>query len=271
MSAHLTERTRRNAARAALLATPLALALGCASDVWFKPGASNDDLARDKAACRAEVGSDGNAQAATEAFEACMEGKRWWHAVRGTPEPTVAAAPAARPRGATSARPSSGDTRPAPRAAESPAAAGSAPSAAAPGAGTALSPSGGSALPPVGAGRASNEDEVIPETFGDTEAPTEDAYAPGGDAVTEPWDVELESQAVPEAPAAVPADPKARQFWFKLGAGPGVLETEQRACRADMGADPDATAPSRWGESEAFDQCMRGRGWAGGAVSRTAR
>jgi len=76
--------------------------------------------------------------------------------------------------------------------------------------------------------------------------------------------------SAPPAPQAAPTparvDPAQRQFWFKLGAGTPQLDADQSACRAELGLDPTAKSPSRWGESADFDRCMRGRQWSGGSV-----
>jgi len=60
----------------------LAAFVGCASDVWFKPGAGADLLAKDKASCREETALPG--EDALSAFERCMEARDWWHVVPGS-------------------------------------------------------------------------------------------------------------------------------------------------------------------------------------------
>jgi hypothetical protein len=82
------------------------------------------------------------------------------------------------------------------------------------------------------------------------------------DAEEAPEEALDEAELPPE-----PVDPRSRQFWVKLGAGPGQLEADQKSCRRELGVPESETQPSRWGQSEPFDACMRGKGWGGGSVS----
>jgi hypothetical protein len=192
----------------------LGLLSGCASDMWYKKGAGTDDLAEDKAACRAESAALQDL-ASLDAFETCMGARDWWHVTA----PGTRTTPVKRTRKITVAR-----TAPALTAAVTsipePMPAVPTPGSDAP------------TLPPVDAGLVQEEKVEIEETV----------YEPE------------------------PIDPKARQFWFKLGAGTDRLKSDQRECRIDIGLDAAAMEPSRWGQSDAFDTCMRGRGWGGGAL-----
>ena len=83
-------------------------------------------------------------------------------------------------------------------------------------------------------------------------------------AALEPEPVEeevAEDEGVPE-----PIDPSSRQFWVKLGAGQTQLQADQKSCRRQLGIADTETEPSRWGQSEDFDVCMRSRGWGGGSI-----
>jgi hypothetical protein len=80
----------------------------------------------------------------------------------------------------------------------------------------------------------------------------------------------LEEEIVEEELAPEPIDPKSRQFWVKFGAGTDQqLAADQKTCRREIGVADTETQPSRWGESEEFDACMRARGWGGGSISAT--
>jgi hypothetical protein len=195
-SAAREERTMRaRTVRACSMAlVSLGLLSGCASDMWYKKGAGTDELAEDRAACRAESAAL-QGLASLDAFETCMGARDWWHMAA----PGTRTTPVKRTRKITVAR-----TAPAPTP----------------------------ALPPVDAGLVQEEEIEIEETV----------YEPE------------------------PIDPKARQFWFKLGAGTDRLKSDQRECRIDIGLATTASEPSRWGQSDVFDTCMRGRGWSGGAL-----
>lgn len=109
---------------------------------------------------------------------------------------------------------------------------------------------------------------ATPDSDTTSDTPSVDA-GPGPVAldVGEPLDEEIEAEIEETALAPEPIDPRARQFWIRLGAGPGQLEADQKTCRREIGLTPTETQPSRWGQSEAFDTCMRTRGWGGGSVS----
>lgn len=68
-------------------------------------------------------------------------------------------------------------------------------------------------------------------------------------------------------PQPAPVDPAARQFWWKFGGNAATLERDQESCRAEVGLDTQNEGPSRWGQSSAFDACMRDRGWRGGSLT----
>jgi hypothetical protein len=194
----------------------LGLVAGCASDTWYKKGAGTDDLAQDKAACRAE-GSALQGVASLEAFEKCMSARDWWHMTTPGGAPT----PVKRTRKVTVKR-----TSPA-------------------------------AEPTLALAAA-----IAPAPTLESDVPQTPPPVDAGFVEAEEMQVEIEETVLePES-----IDPKARQFWFKLGAGDDRLKSDQRRCRSDIGVATDASEPSRWGQSDAFDTCMRGRGWSGGAL-----
>jgi len=207
------------------------LLCACASDVWFKPGAGPDALAKDKASCREQTASE-LPDASVVAFERCMEAREWWHLARGADD-AVALGEAA------SGEPFE-DRRPLP--APSPQ----------------IVPSFATARPERTSLVASSRPEAAARrTDIHSEAPL-----PGEGTVLE--------EPPPARERA--SDPAARQFWFKWGAGTQKLAADQSACRTRLGLEPEATSPSRWGESRAFDRCMRERGWTGGSIeSRSNR
>jgi hypothetical protein len=224
--------------------TALALGLwaGCASDLWYKQGAGTAALAQDKAACRAEV-AQLSAPKASEAFEQCMSARDWFHVTRGR---SATPAPAAR----TLTRPRTAEAAPA----------------------LAASQTLTTSTPPPSARPAADALVASPVPTPDSDTTPDTTSVDAGpdpvalDAGTT-LDEEIEAEIEETALAPEPIDPRARQFWIKLGAGPGQLEADQKTCRREIGLAPTETQPSRWGQSEAFDTCMRTRGWGGGSVS----
>ncbi len=225
----------------------LGLGAGCASDLWYKKGAGTAALAQDKTACRAETAQLAGVQA-SDAFEQCMTARDWYHVAsagrRSAPARTVrsvASAPARAVKPATLAAPSPVATpaAPAPTLAVVET---TTPSVTVP----EPTPESDAALahPPV---------DAAPETVAvEDEAPVEEKME------------EAEAELTPE-----PIDPKSRQFWIKFGAGPTQLAADQKTCRRELGVPDTETQPSRWGQSEDFDACMRGRGWGGGSIQAT--
>lgn len=251
------------------IALALVLSAGCASDVWYKKGAGTTALAQDKAACNAEVAQLGGAKA-KDAFEQCMSARDWYHLARGRSAPAPAARKVARvqPREAAPAPaavpPQSALVQPAPVPAAP--AAQAEPSAPvvenAPAAQSAPAAEVDVASPPPVPTPESDALEAPPVDAG--AEPVVDAEA---EAEVDAEELALEEEVEEEELAPEPIDPKSRQFWVKLGGGPGQLEADQKRCRRELGVADGETQPSRWGQSEEFDACMRGRGWGGGSVS----
>ena len=53
--------------------------------------------------------------------------------------------------------------------------------------------------------------------------------------------------------------------WWKPGASAADLKADQAACREEAGIEePEGRTDVSWGESPAFDACMRAKGWHGG-------
>ena len=255
-----TRMEKRSAQRAKIgIALALSLAAGCASDLWYKKGAGTEALTRDKAACRAEVAQLSGVQA-TEAFEQCMGARDWFHVA--TAGRRSAAAPAKRK--AASARPR--ETKPVsvPTTALVPAS----PVVVTP---QVLPPTPAPATepPPLRAiertpppAPAAAVAEPTPASDALETTPSVDAGPEAAAVEAEMTEEELEEIALtPE-----PVDPKSRQFWIKLGAGPTQLAADQKTCRRELGLPDTETQPSRWGQSDDFDACMRLRGWGGGSI-----
>ena len=200
----------------------------CASDVWFKPGAGPEALARDKATCAAEV-ADASLDPRA-AFEECMAGRDWWHVVPGGGEEVALLDDQVieLPADPEDAIPEDTIREP------------TDPSLPTVGAGLLDTPSPGA--------ESSRESSAAPEP------PAARTTAGGAPARTV---IRLRQR---------PADPSKRQFWFKFGAGTTQLAAEQQECRAELGLEAEAPSPSRWGENADFDRCMREKGWLGGSV-----
>ena len=214
----------------------LGLGAGCASDLWYKKGAGTTALAQDKAACRAETAQLAGSQA-SDAFEQCMTARDWYHVANAARR----SAPPRKVRGvASTATPA---VKPATLAAPSPVATPAAPARALPV--PEMTPESDAAL-------------ALPSVAAAPEPVTVD------DEATAPAEEQIEEAEVELAPE--PIDPKSRQFWIKFGAGPTQLAADQKTCRRELGVPDTETQPSRWGQSEDFDTCMRGRGWGGGSI-----
>ena len=219
-----TGRTMRQELRgASLLLTLVFLVSGCIG-VWWKAGAGTQELARDKAACRAEV-------ADAEGFEACMSERGWWHSpgpgvarVSGDPTPGTrdpAAVPASAARNSEAV-----DSSARVRASEPVSGSASEP---------ALQPDAGrSVVPPAGAAAAAAA-AATPATV----------------------------VSSPAAGATESAGTSSGVFW-KFGASASELERDQATCLEAGGLRVEREAGPRWGESAGFDRCMCARGWRGG-------
>jgi hypothetical protein len=233
------------------IALVLGLAAGCASDLWYKKGAGTTALAQDKAACRAETAQLAGAQA-SDAFEQCMTARDWYHVASAGGR----SAPARKVRSVASTPARA--LKPATLAAPSPVAPPAAPTVATP---AAPAPS----LAAVETTRAAAVPEPTPESDAALALPPVSAAPEASVEDEAPAEEEIEeAELAPE-----PIDPKSRQFWVKFGAGPTQLAADQRSCRRELGVPDSETQPSRWGQSEDFDACMRGRGWGGGSIQAT--
>jgi hypothetical protein len=88
-------------------------------------------------------------------------------------------------------------------------------------------------------------------------------------ATDEPVPREPDSSGATDEP--VPREPEPREpdssgakvFW-KLGASTQELSSDEAACLARSGLEPERASGPRWGESQTYDACMRDRGWRGG-------
>jgi hypothetical protein len=218
----------------------LCLLAGCATDLWYKKGAGTDALAQDKTACRAEV-AQLKGSAASEAFEQCMSARDWFHVAASGRRSAArsVARKAASPQPTVALAPASREPARAPAAPVDP-----------------TSVRAGVALP-----LAAPEAPALPSVDAAPEAAEVEAEAE--------VDADVEQEDVEEALAPEPIDPSSRQFWVKFGAGPERLLADQKTCRRELGVPDSETQPSRWGQSEDFDACMRGRGWSGGSIQNT--
>jgi len=188
------------------------LFIAACENIWFKPGTSNDDLARDKAECGlgTEQAED-DADESDRRFQECMAARGWWHS------------------GSASKRTAAADTA--------------------------------AATPPAPA-----TDPAPPDATGFNIRVI--GVEPGSSdrGVEEP-----RGAAVEAGPAASGGEPgpsgalsgNLSQSWWKRGGRDIDLARDQENCREKSGVDLPAGTPYRWGESAAFDRCMRSIGWRG--------
>ena len=69
--------------------------------------------------------------------------------------------------------------------------------------------------------------------------------------------------AEPAAGEAEQSAPRNRGVWWRIGGDLGRLELDREQCRVQSGLPASAAPAPRWGDSPAFDACMRERGWRG--------
>lgn len=200
----------------------------CAPAIWYKQGASAADLSRDKGACRETVAPIPDSGAQQLAFESCMRDKSWYYSKYQKPRATRVV------------------VRRTPRVL----------------AGDVPRPPLASAVAP-----ADSPDVVpLPLVLGAAQSPVAappprlEASVPVLDVVT-PEEVVMETLEEP-APPTEPA--RNRSLWWKLGGSIERLGKDQQSCLQSSGLVKPEGERIVWGESPAFDACMRERGWHGG-------
>jgi len=231
----------------------LGAATACASDVWFKPGAGPDALAKDKTACSRQIETESGDP--FDLFERCMEARDWWHVVPGSGDPI-----ALRDDEVVPVEAAEGGYAPQTEGLNS--------ESSDPGPFDVGSTDSGS-----GDSESADSESASAESAGAKSTTARRAGAPElpavGSARTDSARTMAGGRPLPRRSAkreTRPIDPKRRQFWFKFGAGADTLSKDQSACRESMGLAADASSPSRWGEDPKFDACMRKRGWTGGSI-----
>jgi hypothetical protein len=201
----------------------------CAPAIWYKTGASAGDLTRDKSECRESVAAIPDAQAQQLGFESCMRDRDWYYTNYQKPKATKVVVRRT-PRDVASDAP-----RPPLASAAVPADVPSVP------------------VPlPVVLGAA--------QTGMAAPVPLREAAVPVLDALAEE-EVVLETVDEPAAPTE-PA--RNRSLWWRLGGSMERLGPDQQSCLQASGRVKAESERILWGESDAFDACMRERGWHGG-------
>jgi hypothetical protein len=200
----------------------------CAPAIWYKQGASAADLTRDQGACRDTVAAIPDLDAQQLAFESCMRDRNWYYTKYRKPKATQVV------------------VRRAPRVL----------------AGDTVHPPLASAAAPADAA-----DVVpLPVVLGAMDAPV-GAPVPRLEAAVQVLDALPSEEVVLETleePVGPPEPARNRSLWWKLGGSVERLGKDQQACLQSSGQVKADDERIFWGESPAFDACMRERGWHGG-------